>query len=112
MIVRAAPGEANVMRVEARPRGVLVSDPGTELTAACRPATTTAGRFCRGVFADGELFLGDGNDSVEVDAPWLAGGRGAGRGLGARTRYDDARRRRHPDAVEGSGLPAAAQTAF
>jgi hypothetical protein len=42
VIVRAAPGEADVMRVEARPRGVLVTDLRAELTGACRPATRTA----------------------------------------------------------------------
>jgi RTX calcium-binding nonapeptide repeat (4 copies) len=66
LIVRANPGEANAMRVVAWPRGVVVADTGAELTGACRPATTTTGRFCRGAFRDAELFLGDGDDSVEI----------------------------------------------
>ena len=79
LIVRALPGEENVLRVETRPRGVLVTDLRAELTGACRPATGTAGRFCRGAFSDAELLLGDGDDSVEVDglSSFLDAGPGA-----------------------------------
>ena len=69
VVVRAEPGEANVLHVEQTPRGVVVSDSGAELTGACRPATTFPGRICRGFFDAGELHLGDGDDSVEVDGP-------------------------------------------
>ena len=69
VVVRAEPGEVNVLRVEQTARGVILSDSGAELTGACRPATTFPGRFCHGFYAGGELHLGDGDDSVEVRGP-------------------------------------------
>ncbi len=49
LLVRAAPGETNLIIVRRSPRGIVIDDAGAPLTGACRPATA-GGRFCRGEF--------------------------------------------------------------
>lgn len=66
LVVRAAPGEANRLSIRTTPRGVLVTDAGAALAGRCRPARS-GGRFCRGPFEGGEVQLGDGHDTIEID---------------------------------------------
>jgi hypothetical protein len=76
IIIRAAPGELNQMSVQSRPRGILIEDTGAPLTGRCRPSST-AGRFCRGVYDGVDVELGDGNDRLQHDVGGLVQG-GAG----------------------------------
>jgi hypothetical protein len=64
IVVRAAPGEANVMTVRTSPGGITIEDAGAPLTGECEPSGT--GRFCRGNnFGVVDVFLGDGNDRLD-----------------------------------------------
>lgn len=64
IVVRAAPGEANVMTVRTSPGGITIEDSGAPLTGECEPSG--AGRFCRGNnFGVVDVFLGDGNDRLD-----------------------------------------------
>jgi hypothetical protein len=60
LIVRAAPGEVNVITVRRSPRGIVITD-NVPLTGSCRPAST-GGRFCKGEFDGVDVFLGDMDD--------------------------------------------------
>ena len=46
IVVRAAPGETNLMTVRLAPGGIVIEDTGAPLTGECEPSGT--GRFCRG----------------------------------------------------------------
>src|SRR5688572_33069580 len=66
IVVRAAPGETNVMTVRSAPGGIVIEDTGAPLTGECEPSGT--GRFCRGThFGVVDLFLGDGDDRLDHD---------------------------------------------
>jgi Ca2+-binding RTX toxin-like protein len=65
IVVRAAPGEANVIAVRTSPGGIAIEDAGAPLTGACQPSG--AGRFCAGSFAGVDVHLGDGDDRLEHD---------------------------------------------
>ena len=66
IVVRAAPGETNVMTVRRMPGGIVIEDTGAPLTGECEPSGS--GRFCRGKdFGVVDVFLGDGNDRLEHD---------------------------------------------
>ena len=63
IVVRAAPGETNVMTVRLAPGGIVIEDTGAPLTGECEPSGS--GRFCRGEhFGVVDVFLGDGNDQL------------------------------------------------
>src|SRR5829696_5722880 len=63
IVVRAAPGETNLMTVRLAPGGIVIEDTGAPLTGECEPSGT--GRFCRGThFGVVDVFLGDGNDQL------------------------------------------------
>jgi hypothetical protein len=63
IVVRAAPGETNVMAVRLAPGGIVIEDTGAPLTGECEPSGS--GRFCRGKnFGVVDVFLGDGNDRL------------------------------------------------
>jgi hypothetical protein len=64
LVVRAAPGETNLISVRRSPRGIVIDDRGVPLTGACRPAAA-GGRFCRGEFDGVDVLLGDGDDTLE-----------------------------------------------
>ena len=66
IVVRAAPGETNLMTVRLAPGGIVIEDTGAPLTGECEPSGT--GRFCRGNhFGVVDVFLGDGNDRLAHD---------------------------------------------
>ena len=64
IVVRAAPGETNLMTVRPTPGGIVIEDTGAPLTGECEPSG--AGRFCRGGhFGVVDVSLGDGNDTLD-----------------------------------------------
>src|SRR5688572_12893408 len=66
IVVRAAPGETNVMTVRSAPGGIVIEDTGAPLTGECEPSGT--GRVCRGAhFGVVDVFLGDGDDRLDHD---------------------------------------------
>ncbi len=66
IVVRAAPGETNLITVRRSAGGVVIEDTGAPLTGECEPSGT--GRFCRGTdFGVVDVFLGDGNDTLDHD---------------------------------------------
>jgi hypothetical protein len=66
IVVRAAPGETNVMTVRLAPGGIVIEDTGAPLTGECEPSGI--GRFCRGThFGVVDVFLGDGDDRLDHD---------------------------------------------
>lgn len=67
--VRAGPGEANAISVREVPGGIAIEDSGAPLTGACEPRGS--GRFCPGTYGEVDVFLGDGNDSLEHDLSGL-----------------------------------------
>lgn len=76
IVVRAAPGETNVMTVRSLPGGIVIEDSGAPLTGECEPSG--GGRFCRGShFGAVDVVLGDGNDKLQHD---FYGGVDAGEG--------------------------------
>jgi hypothetical protein len=66
IVVRAVPGETNVITVRRAPGGIVIEDTGAPLTGECEPSGT--GRFCRGNnFGVVDVFLGDGDDRLDHD---------------------------------------------
>jgi len=63
IVVRAAPGETNAITVRSVSGGIMVEDTGASLTGECTPQG--AGRFCGGFFAGVDVYLGDGNDTID-----------------------------------------------
>jgi hypothetical protein len=64
IVVRAGPGETNAMTVTRSAGGIMIEDTGAPLTGECQPSG--AGRFCPGAnFGVVDVFLGDGNDTLE-----------------------------------------------
>jgi hypothetical protein len=64
IVVRAAPGETNAMTVTRSAGGIMIEDSGAPLMGECQPSGS--GRFCPGTnFAAVDVFLGDGNDTLE-----------------------------------------------
>src|SRR5215211_175356 len=64
IVVRANPGETNLMTVRRVPRGIVIEDAGAPLTGRCRPSWS-GGRFCGGEYDGVDMFLGDGDDSLD-----------------------------------------------
>jgi hypothetical protein len=65
IVVRAAPGETNAVKVRSSPGGIVIEDAGAPLTGECQ--LSGSGRFCRGTFGAVDVFLGDGNDTLDHD---------------------------------------------
>jgi hypothetical protein len=66
IVVRAAPGETNLMTVRLAPGGIVIEDTGAPLTGECEPSGS--GRFCPGNnFGVVDVFLGDGDDQLAHD---------------------------------------------
>jgi hemolysin type calcium-binding protein len=74
IVVRAAPGETNSMTLRAVPGGILIEDTGAPLTGECAPQG--AGRFCEGYFAGADVYLGDGDDTLDDRVFGVAQGEG------------------------------------
>jgi hypothetical protein len=63
IVVRANPGETNLMTVRRVPRGIVIEDAGAPLTGRCRPSRS-GGRFCGGEYDGVDVLLGDGDDRL------------------------------------------------
>jgi Ca2+-binding RTX toxin-like protein len=66
IVVSAKPGETNLITVRQVPGGIAIDDAGAPLTGACQ--ATATGRLCRGAFFGAvDVYLGDGNDTLQQD---------------------------------------------
>jgi hypothetical protein len=72
IVIRAAPGETNAMTVRGVPGGILIEDTGAPLTGECTPQG--GGRFCQGFFAGVDVYLGDGDDTLDHRVDGVAQG--------------------------------------
>ncbi len=66
IVVSAKLGETNRITVRQVPGGIAIDDAGAPLTGQCEPTAT--GRICRGdLFVGVDVYLGDGNDTLQQD---------------------------------------------
>jgi hypothetical protein len=65
IVVRANPGETNILTVRRVPRGIVIDDAGAPLAGRCRAALSGGGRFCGGEYDGVDVLLGDGNDGLD-----------------------------------------------
>jgi Ca2+-binding RTX toxin-like protein len=66
IVVSAKPGETNRITVHQVPGGIAIDDAGAPLTGQCE--ATATGRICRGAYFGGvDVYLGDGNDTLQQD---------------------------------------------
>jgi hypothetical protein len=66
------PGETNHITVTGVPGGILIEDAGAPLAGECAPQG--GGRFCDGFFAGVDVYLGDGNDTLDHRVDGVAQG--------------------------------------